>query len=87
MDDVAGLFDAAGAKRRLLIGHDWGGIIAWAFAMERKRPLDALVVMNAPHLAVFGNLMRGSWKQRMRSWYMGFFQLPGLSLANWGRGK
>ena len=89
MDDVAGLFDAAGAKRRLLIGHDWGGIIAWAFAMERKRPLDALVVMNAPHLAVFGNLMRGSWKQRMRSWYMGFFQLPGLPealmLANNGR--
>jgi pimeloyl-ACP methyl ester carboxylesterase len=80
-DDVANLFDAAGAKRRLLIGHDWGGIIAWAFAMEGRLPLDGLVAMNAPHLGVFGNLMRSSWKQRMKSWYMGFFQVPALPEA------
>ncbi len=80
-DDVANLFDAAGARRRLLIGHDWGGIIAWAFAMEGRLPLDGLVAMNAPHLGVFGNLMRASWKQRMKSWYMGFFQIPALPEA------
>lgn len=86
MEDVAALFEAAGAKRRLLIGHDWGGIIAWAYAMEGRLPLDGLICMNAPHLAVFGNLMRASWKQRMKSWYMGFFQIPwlpeALTLAN-----
>jgi pimeloyl-ACP methyl ester carboxylesterase len=80
-EDVAALFEAAGAKKRLLIGHDWGGIIAWANAMEGRLPLDALVCMNAPHLAVFGNLMRGSWRQRMKSWYMGFFQIPWLPEA------
>ncbi len=80
-DDVANLFDAAGARRRLLIGHDWGGIIAWAFAMEGRLPLDGLVAMNAPHLGVFGALMRASWKQRMKSWYMGFFQIPALPEA------
>ena len=80
-DDVANLFDAAGARRRLLIGHDWGGIIAWAFAMEGRLPLDGLVAMNAPHLGVFGNLMRASWKQQMKSWYMGFFQIPALPEA------
>ena len=89
MDDVAGLFEAVGAKRRLLIGHDWGGIIAWAYAMERRTPLDGLVVMNAPHLAVFADLMRRSWRQKMKSWYMGFFQVPGLPealmLANHGK--
>jgi pimeloyl-ACP methyl ester carboxylesterase len=80
-EDVAALFEATGAKKRLLIGHDWGGIIAWAYAMEGRLPLDGLVAMNAPHLAVFGNLMRGSWKQRMKSWYMAFFQIPGLPEA------
>jgi len=80
-EDVAGLFEAAGARKRLLIGHDWGGIIAWAYAMEGRLPLDGLICMNAPHLAVFGNLMRASWKQRMKSWYMGFFQIPWLPEA------
>lgn len=80
-EDVAALFEAAGAKKRLLIGHDWGGIIAWAYAMEGRLPLDGLICMNAPHLAVFGNLMRASWKQRMKSWYMGFFQVPWLPEA------
>jgi pimeloyl-ACP methyl ester carboxylesterase len=81
MDDVAGLFEAAGARRRLLIGHDWGGIIAWAFAVRKRLPLDGLIVMNAPHPAVFGRVMQRSWKQRLKSWYMFLFQLPGLPEA------
>ena len=40
VEDVAGLFDALGARRRLLIGHDWGAMIAWVFAMEKRLPLD-----------------------------------------------
>ncbi|HWA62465.1 MAG TPA: alpha/beta hydrolase [Caulobacteraceae bacterium] len=81
VDDAAGLFEAAGAKRRLLIGHDWGGIIAWAFAAQNRLPLDGLIVMNAPHPVVFGKVMRSSWKQRMKSWYMFVFQIPGLPEA------
>jgi pimeloyl-ACP methyl ester carboxylesterase len=79
--DAAGLFDALGARRRLLIGHDWGGAIAWVFAMRQARPLDGLVIMNAPHPDVFRRTLRRSWAQRARSWYMAFFQLPWLPEA------
>jgi len=76
--DAAGLFDALGARRRLLIGHDWGGAIAWAFAIRRARPLDGLVIVNAPHPLVFRRVLRTGWRQRLRSWYMAFFQVPWL---------
>ncbi|MDR3506705.1 MAG: alpha/beta fold hydrolase [Caulobacteraceae bacterium] len=78
IEDVGALFDALGARRRLLIGHDWGAVIAWAFAIERARPLDGLVIMNVPHPAVFIEHMGHNWRQRARSWYVGFFQLPWL---------
>lgn len=81
IEDVAGLFDAAGARRRLLIGHDWGAAIAWAFALDRRLPLDGLVIMNVPHPAVLARVMRSSWRQPLRSWYMAFFQIPGLPEA------
>lgn len=75
--DAAALFDALGAKQRLLIGHDWGGMVAWAFAIRRARPLDGLVLLNAPHPSVYARAARG-WRQRLRSWYILFFQLPWL---------
>lgn len=77
VDDAAALFDALGAKQRLLIGHDWGGMVAWAFAIRRARPLAGLVLLNAPHPRVYARAVRG-WKQRKRSWYILFFQLPWL---------
>ena len=73
--DVAGLIDAAGARSTVLIGHDWGGGIAWATALDRLRPLDRLIIMNAPHPALFAaGLFR--WPQIRRSWYMFAFQIP-----------
>jgi pimeloyl-ACP methyl ester carboxylesterase len=79
--DVGGLFDALGAKRRLLIAHDWGGIIAWVFAIEQVRPLDGLVIMNAPHPAAYLAYLRGHPAQWAKSWYVAFFQLPWLPEA------
>lgn len=77
-EDVAGLIDAAGAEGTTLIAHDWGGIVAWSFAMRRIRPLERLVVMNLPHPACMEREMRSGWAQRRRSWYVLFFQLPWL---------
>jgi len=77
VEDVAGLFDALGARRRLLIGHDWGSLIAWAFAIEKRMPLDGLVIMNAPHPATIARA-RGNWRQWLRSWYVFYFQIPWL---------
>ena len=73
--DAAGLVDAAAPRSTLLVGHDWGGIIAWHFAMRRVRPLERLVVMNCPHPAA--PAIR-TLRQLRRSWYMFFFQLPWL---------
>jgi pimeloyl-ACP methyl ester carboxylesterase len=84
VDDAAALFDAFGARRRLLVAHDWGAVIAWHFALERARPLDGLVIMNVPHPAVMRAVMRRSLAQWRRSWYVVFFQLPYLPEAMLG---
>ena len=81
VEDAAAIFDALGAKRRLLIGHDWGAVIAWSFAIHRTRPLVGLIAMNVPHPDVFRRVLRTSWRQRARSWYVIFFQLPRLPEA------
>jgi pimeloyl-ACP methyl ester carboxylesterase len=76
MQDVAALIDASGAKQVLLAGHDWGGVVAWYFAMRGLRPLERLVILNVPHP---GAARRGAGlRQLLRSWYVLFFQLPRL---------
>jgi pimeloyl-ACP methyl ester carboxylesterase len=76
VDDVAGLIAAFGAREAVIVGHDWGGGIAWQFAMDRPQLTRKLVVMNCPHLAIFGEAFRSNLKQLFKSWYMFFFQLP-----------
>jgi pimeloyl-ACP methyl ester carboxylesterase len=73
--DVAGLIDASGAKSVTLLGHDWGGFVAFVFAIRRIRPLARLVAFNIPHPMCFRREL-GTWGQRLKSWYVGFFQLP-----------
>jgi pimeloyl-ACP methyl ester carboxylesterase len=78
VEDVEGLFQSLGARRRLLIGHDWGGVIAWQAALSGRVRLDGLVILNAPHPTVFQRVLNSGWRQRLRSWYVAFFLLPGL---------
>lgn len=78
VDDVAGMFDALRPRRRLLVAHDWGAVIAWVVAMRRTVDLDGLVIMNVPHPTVFRDLIAHYWPQRRKSWYVAFFQLPWL---------
>ena len=73
--DVAALIDASGAASVVLIGHDWGAMVAWCFAIARIRPLRRLVIMNVPHPLCFRAALR-HWRQRRRSWYVALFQLP-----------
>ena len=75
--DVAGLIDASGAKSVTLIGHDWGAMVAWCFAIRRVRTLERLAIMNVPHPAVFRARAK-TFPQALRSWYVGFFQTPRL---------
>jgi pimeloyl-ACP methyl ester carboxylesterase len=78
IDDVAGLIDASGARETLLVAHDWGGVIAWLFAIRKVRPLARLAIMNLPHPACFERALSRGFRQRLRSWYVLFFQLPWL---------
>lgn len=83
MEDIAALIDASRAKQVMLAGHDWGGLVAWFFAIRRIRPLDRFVILNIPHPGA-GREAFG-WKQRLRSLYALFFQLPWLPEKLLGR--
>jgi pimeloyl-ACP methyl ester carboxylesterase len=76
--DVAELIEALGHKRATVVGHDWGGAVAWATAMMRPDVVDRLIVMNCPHLERMSRALRRNPRQMLRSWYMLFFQIRGL---------
>jgi len=77
LDDIAALIDASGREQVTLIGHDWGAVQAWMFAIRRVRPLTRLVIMNVPHPACMQRELR-TFRQLRRSWYIFFFQIPWL---------
>lgn len=78
MDDVAGLIDASGKASVVLMAHDWGAVIAWQFAIEKKRPLEKLIICNVPHPGPFWQVLRTGFAQLRKSWYIFFFQIPRL---------
>lgn len=84
--DVAGLMERLGASGVVLVGHDWGGVIAWYAAMHHPSLVERLVVMNAPHPATYRRELRRMSSQVLRSGYAAFFQLPWLPEALWRAG-
>jgi epoxide hydrolase 4 len=74
-EDVAALIEASGAKEVVLVGHDWGAVIAWYYAMFGRLPISRLIIMNVPHPALARNGLR-TLRQLKKSWYIFFFQLP-----------
>jgi pimeloyl-ACP methyl ester carboxylesterase len=75
--DVAGLIRAAGVQRAAVVGHDWGGGIAWDVALRHPEVVERLAVLNAPHPLAFLRELRTP-RQLLKSWYILFFQLPWL---------
>jgi len=78
--DVARLVEALGAERARVVGHDWGGAVAWFFAMWHPERLERLSILNAPHPARYSRAMKRP-RQFLRSSYILFFQLPWLPEA------
>jgi pimeloyl-ACP methyl ester carboxylesterase len=76
--DVLGLIHAFGEHEAVIVGHDWGGAVAWNFAMDHPAATRRLVAMNCPHPAIFAQHLRSDPTQLARSWYMFFFQIPWL---------
>jgi len=64
------------AKKFVLVGHDWGGFVAWAFAAAHPHALEKLVIINAPHPAVFARLLTSDPAQQKASEYMEIFRSP-----------
>ncbi len=73
--DVEGVIKGLGYDRCVLVGHDWGGAIAWNFAYAHPEMLERLIVLNMPHPAKFADGLRTP-QQLLRSSYAFFFQLP-----------
>lgn len=73
--DVLGLLDAAGLPSAHVVGHDWGAAVAWGLAAAHPGHVRTLTAVSVPHPAAFLKAMAVS-DQLLRSWYMGFFQLP-----------
>jgi len=76
--DAFGLLDAAGSPSARVVGHDWGGAVAWWMAQARPDRVERLAILNCPHPAVMRRAMLTDPRQSLRSWYMAFFQLPWL---------
>lgn len=75
--DVLAFCDALGVQRFHVIGHDWGGGVAWALASVAPQRLRSLTVLSTPHPAALTTVAWHS-DQLAKSWYMAAFQLPAL---------
>jgi pimeloyl-ACP methyl ester carboxylesterase len=79
VEDIFALADALSLERFALVGHDWGGAIAWAAALRKDRRLTRLGIVNAPHPVIFQKSLIESAEQRAASQYMNMFKLPGAA--------
>jgi len=77
-DDITGLAAALGYETFRIVGHDWGGSVAWSIASRHPSQLERMVVLNAPHPAIWLRAMRTDPDQRRRSGYVRFLRLPWL---------
>jgi pimeloyl-ACP methyl ester carboxylesterase len=77
VDDIVGLVHERGAESALLVGHDWGGSVAWATAMHHPEVVDRLAILNAAHPRKLSQGLHHPAQLR-KSWYFFFFDLPGL---------
>jgi pimeloyl-ACP methyl ester carboxylesterase len=76
LEDVRALAEHLGYKRFVLVGHDWGGGVAWSFAIAHPEYLEKLVIVNCPHPAILARELAGNPAQQKASQYMLLFRSP-----------
>src|SRR6202046_451470 len=76
VEDVRALAVKLKARSFVLVGHDWGGVIAWAFAAAHPEMLEKLVIINAPHPSVFARELANNPDQQKASAYFNLFTSP-----------
>lgn len=77
--DILGLADHFGYDRVDLVGHDWGAAVAWQVAITYPQRVQRLAILNVPHPSVMSAYLAQSPAQMLKSWYIAFFQIPGLA--------
>ncbi|MBN1375216.1 MAG: alpha/beta hydrolase [Dehalococcoidia bacterium] len=75
-EDIRQLAEHLGQKKIILVAHDWGGGVAWSFAILFPEYLERLIIINSPHPATFERELRNNPSQRKASSYMLFFRSP-----------
>jgi pimeloyl-ACP methyl ester carboxylesterase len=76
--DVTGLVASLGRERAVLVGHDWGGAVAWSVAALVPDVVERLVAVNCPPASALADALRHSKAQRRKSRYIFLFQVPWL---------
>lgn len=74
VEDVRALAGHLGHKKFVLVGHDWGGAVAWSFAIAHPENIEKLVIVNAPHPGVFMRELKDNPAQQHASQYMLMFR-------------
>jgi len=81
IDDIFALAEATGVEDFALVGHDWGGAIAWPAAFRNDPRLTKLAIVNAPHPLIFQKSLIEDEEQRAASQYINWFRMPGADKA------
>jgi pimeloyl-ACP methyl ester carboxylesterase len=81
IEDALALMDKLGIERFTLVGHDWGGAVAWAMALQHPDRVERLVIVNAPHPLVLQKSLIEDEEQRRASQYISFFRNPAAEAA------
>jgi pimeloyl-ACP methyl ester carboxylesterase len=81
LEDFRALAEKLGYKKFILAGHDWGGGIAWAFAIAHPECVEKLIIINAPHPALFARELRENPLQQKASAYILTFRAAGAEEA------
>jgi pimeloyl-ACP methyl ester carboxylesterase len=76
--DLFSLADALGVDRFALVGHDWGGAVAWAAALRGNPRIERLAIVNSPHPAIFQRSIIEDEAQRAASQYISAYRKPGM---------
>lgn len=78
-DDIIRLIDSMNIEKTALIGHDWGGTVAWSVAEANSDRITKVIVINAPNMYSFERPLFHSVKQVFKSWYVAVMQIPIIS--------
>jgi epoxide hydrolase 4 len=78
MADMLHLLDTLGHQQAVIVGHNWGGMLAWYLGIYHPHRVKRLIIMNTPHPVLFADAIHTNPRQMLRSTYLSLFQVPFL---------